>query len=87
MADYNHSEILRPYGDDPGTVGIDRAALHGYWERRDGTEGGELMFDRMSDGRLELADYDGTFCLPRPVTRALRTAGFVVHEDFDLAQP
>lgn len=40
--DYNHSITLHPYGNDPekGIVGIDPESLHGYWERRDGTEGG-----------------------------------------------
>lgn len=83
MTDYNHSEKLRPWGDDHnlGEVGIDRAALHGYWEYRDGTEGGELWFEAMPDGSLELTDYDGAFTLPVRVIIALRAGGIVVGDD------
>lgn len=82
---YNFATILRPWGDDQnlGTVGIDTVELYGYWERRDGTEGGGLWFRAMDDGRLELADFDGYFELPRKVVDALRGAGIVLDETFN----
>jgi hypothetical protein len=80
---YNHSEILFPYGNDKdaGTIGIDKHNLHGYWEYPDGTEGGELLFERDGD-LLILVDYDGAFELPRRVVNTLRNHGYVVDEDF-----
>lgn len=87
---YNFTITLRPYGDDPnvGIVQIDPAARYGYWEHRDGTEGGGLWFEPQCaqptpGGTLELADYDGAFALPRKVIAALRAAGFTVTEDFE----
>jgi hypothetical protein len=43
---YTYTVTLRPYGDDPnaGIVQIDPVARYGYWEHRDGTEGGGLWF-------------------------------------------
>ena len=77
--------ILHPWGTDPerGTVGVDTAARCGYFERKDGSEGGGLWFERLADGTLELVDYDGMACLPRSVVEALRGAGFVLDETFD----
>ena len=73
---YNFTITLRPYGDAPdaGTVLIDPAARYGYWERRDGSEGGGLWFDHDAPGLL-LVDYDGAFDLPRAVWAALRAHG------------
>lgn len=81
---YNFTTTLHPWGKAPdlGTVGIDRAALYGYWERKDGSEGGGLWFDRLDDGSIELVDYDGAFELPRSVVAALRAAGIVLDETF-----
>jgi hypothetical protein len=77
-----HDTILHPYGAEGGIIGIDVFACHGYWEREDGSEGGELLFDALPDGRLELMDYDGAFELPRPVLRTLKAHGVVVGEEF-----
>lgn len=79
---YNHSIILHPYTPTGGVVGIDPVNLHGYWEYKDGTEGGELTFSR-SKGRLCLEDYDGSYTLPRAVITALRTWGAQVSTDFE----
>lgn len=81
--DYNHSITLHPYGNDPekGIVGIDPESLHGYWERRDGTEGGELIFS-MHEGKLILEDFDGAFSLPKPVIESLTEYGVQIDEDF-----
>lgn len=47
MNKYNFTITLRPWGDNPetGIVEIDPAALYGYWEHRDGSEGGGLWFE------------------------------------------
>ena len=82
--EYNFNTILHPWGNEPGrgTVGIDTTALYGYFERKDGSEGGGLWFDRLADNRLELADYDGLAVLPRSVVACLKAAGFVLDESF-----
>lgn len=82
--DYIHSITLHPYGNDPekGIVGIDPESLHGYWERRDGTEGGELWFS-MSEGKLILEDYDGAFSLPKAVIESLKGYGVHIDQDFE----
>jgi hypothetical protein len=79
---YFHADKLHPYGADGGIIGIDTLMCHGYWEYADGSEGGELLFDALPDGRLELMDYDGAFELPRPVVAALTAHGVVVGEEF-----
>ena len=81
---YNFDITLHPWGAEHGQVGIDTAALYGYWERKDGSEGGGLWFVECDDkGTLELSDYDGAFELPRSVVAALRAAGVVLDEVFD----
>ena len=84
MSEYKFDVTLRPYGDAPdsGVVEIDTAAAYGYWERRDGSEGGGLWFERCGDA-LELIDYDGAFELPRRVVDALRAAGVILDETFN----
>jgi hypothetical protein len=88
---YNFSITLRPWGTDPnkGQVSIDPVARYGYWERKDGSEGGGLWFDTVpglyrpgDKPALELVDYDGAFALPRAVYAALRDAGYA-DESFD----
>lgn len=86
---YNFETILHPWGTEHGKVGIDTASLYGYWERKDGSEGGGLWFSREligsrldQKGPLELMDYDGAFELPRPVISALLAAGVVLDETF-----
>ena len=83
---YEFTQTLRPYGDDPnvGVVGIDHAALYGYWEHRNGCEGGGLWFDRNDGGGLELRDFDGWYTLPQAVVTALRGAGIEVGKEYDL---
>ena len=90
---YNFTITLRPYGDSAtlGVVEIDPVALYGYWEHRDGSEGGGLWFDRRvfakvghhGAGTLMLTDYDGAFSLPAKVVSALREAGAVVGDEFN----
>jgi hypothetical protein len=83
---YTFNITLRPYGDSPdtGVVGIDPAARYGYWERRDGSEGGGLWFTRDNNNlELELTDYDGDYTLPRKVIAALRAHGVLVSPDFE----
>ena len=77
---YNFTVKLHPWGDNPerGCVGVDKAAQYGYWEHKDGSEGGGLWFEGDS-----LIDYDGDYMLPLPVINALRLAGFTVDKDFE----
>jgi hypothetical protein len=81
----NFTINLHPYGTAPdvGIVEIDPAALYGYFERRDGSEGGGLWFDRAEGDTLELVDYDGVSCLSPEVIAALRAAGVTVDADFE----
>jgi hypothetical protein len=86
---YNYTITLRPYGHDrdAGIVQIDPDARYGYWEYRNGSEGGGLWFQPANPdtaaGPLELVDYDGSYYLPAPVVIALREAGIVIDsEDF-----
>lgn len=80
---YNFNLTLRPYGDNPdaGIVQIDTAARYGYWEHRNGSEGGGLWFQPVNldaASPLELVDYDGSYYLPPAVVRALQAAGVVI---------
>jgi hypothetical protein len=85
MPFYQFTTTLYPYGKSAtrGMVGIDKPLNYGYWEHIDGSEGGGLWFDRLTDGRLNLIDYDGDYMLPKPVIDALRLAGFCVDVDFE----
>jgi len=85
MTDYKFTVTLHPWGENPerGNVGIDEAELYGYWEHKDGTEGGGLWFERLESGQLDLVDYDGDYCLPRSVVAALRASGVSVDADFE----
>jgi hypothetical protein len=49
---------------------IDREAQYGYWERKDGSEGGGLWF---ADNAL--IDYDGAFSLPAAIIAEIRSLG------------
>lgn len=81
---HNYTVTLKPYGDDPtrGVVLIDPVSRAGYWEHRDGSEGGGLWFAPVP-GRdyLELLDYDGAFDLPEAVIQSLVDSGFAVNLD------
>lgn len=82
---YDFKVILHPWGNNPerGTVGVDEDALYGYWEHKDGSEGGGLWFSHSEDGPLDLVDFDGDYGMPRAVIDALRLAGFRVDEIFE----
>lgn len=82
---YQFTVNLKPWGDNPerGSVGVDEDALYGYWEHKDGSEGGGLWFSHSEDGPLDLIDYDGDYMLPKAVIDALRLAGFRVDADFE----
>lgn len=60
---------------------VDTGALYGFWERRDGSEGGGLWFSREGD-TIALVDFDGAYELPRRVIRDLRDLGITVSEVF-----
>jgi hypothetical protein len=85
MTSYNFTIKLHPWGDAPnnGVVEIDPVALYGYFERKDGSEGGGLWFARSPNGNLELVDFDGMACLPSFVARTLRANGVTVDTDFE----
>lgn len=83
MTAYNYTTTLHPYGHGHGLTEIDPAALYGYFERKDGSEGGGLWFERTEAGGLELADYDGVTTLPRAIIDALRANGVTVTPDFE----
>lgn len=76
MTDYNMTLII-----GKGAIGISSSNLVGYWEHRDGSEGGELIFARLPDNNLELVDCDGL--PPSYVFTALRNAEFIVPASFD----
>lgn len=75
--EHDYTLTLRPYGDHPGIVQVSPSTSYGYWEYRDGTEGGGLWFEGSA-----LADYDGAFELPRAVCDALVSAGFTLEPEF-----
>lgn len=83
--EYSFDVTLHPWGALPGfgAVGIDSANLYGYFERKDGSEGGGLWFYRNANGQLELIDFDGTAVLPRAIVQALRQHGVMVDADFE----
>lgn len=84
MTDYNYTIKLHPYGTGLGVgiIEIDPVALYGYFERKDGSEGGGLWFE--SDGhRLVLIDYDGVAVLPKAIIECLRANGGTVDADFE----
>jgi hypothetical protein len=64
-------------------TGVDTTELKGYWDRADGSDGGELLFEKDDDGGLNLIDYDGCMFLQMSVITELREAGFIVSADFE----
>jgi hypothetical protein len=85
MTSYKFTITLHPWGEAPnnGVIGIDPVAFYGYFERKDGSEGGGLWFNHAANGSLELIDFDGVACLPSFVTRTLRANGVTVDSDFE----
>lgn len=87
--EYTFDTIIRPWGSNPdrGVIGIDSAALYGYFERKDGSEGGGLWFqktwDKVDGDCLELIDFDGMYALPFAIVDALRASGVIVDADFE----
>jgi hypothetical protein len=77
---YNYTITLYPYGNAPdaGIVQIDPKSSYGYWEFKDGSEGGGLWFDNN-----ELVDFDGHYLLPKSIVNALRDYGFSLDDTFD----
>lgn len=82
--EYTFNITLHPWGESPerGVVCIDTSALYGYFEHKNGSEGGGLWFERLDNGSLELIDYDGVFELPRSVVAALKAHGIVLDEAY-----
>lgn len=97
--EYNFSLLLDYEPKAPGKTHIDLDAKYGFWEYRDGTEGGGLWFEPFNPTTCEfpepetppeapsrglmLADFDGWYILPAYVAKALREAGFYVSKDYD----
>lgn len=73
---------LYPWGEGAGQVGISTEQLRGFFEHKDGSEGGGLWFEQAGT-TLELVDYDGVYALPRAVLDALRGAGIIADESFE----
>jgi hypothetical protein len=84
MTEYNFTTTLHPWGPEHGAIGIDSTACYGYFERKDGSEGGGLWFDRhWRTGELNLVDFDGSATLPKAIIEALRAHGVIVDADFE----
>ena len=49
-----------------------RRYVKGWWERQDGSEGGELEIDSHT---AEISDFDGCYDLPKYVYEELKTLG------------
>lgn len=88
MKTYHFDKVIQR--NPQSRIMIDTAALYGYWERADGSEGGGLWFQReqlpKTGGKLsalELVDYDGAYELPAQVVKLLREHGYVVGSEFD----
>ena len=80
MKQHNYTSFIYAYGfdHDVGVVQISPSTQYGYWEHKDGSEGGGLWFD----GK-ELIDFDGAYALPNAIVKALREHGFTLDESFD----
>ena len=78
--EHNYTITLHPYGNviGAGFVQISPSTHYGYWEFKDGSEGGGLWFDND-----ELVDFDGHYLLPKSIVNALRDYGFSLDDTFD----
>lgn len=67
----------------PFTVGVSTKDARGYFEHDEHGDaaGGGLWFST-TGAKLELVDYDGVFCLPGRVIKALEQMDIVVPEEF-----
>ena len=83
MTTYNFTTLHT--NEHGAVVQVDDAAKYGYFDRKDGSEGGGLWFDVSPLGTkgLELVDYDGASDLPTRVINALTTAGYHVDPSFN----
>lgn len=77
---HNYTITLHPYGNviGAGFVQISPSTKYGYWEHRDGSEGGGFWLR----GK-ELTDFDGDYMLPKAVVKILRDNGYALDEAFD----
>ena len=78
--EHNYTITLYPYAvpSSSGIVEISPSTQDGYWEFSDGSEGGGLWFEGNT-----LVDYDGHYCLPARIAKALRDNGYLLDESFD----
>ena len=60
-------------------VAISPTTNYGYWDRKDGSEGGGLWFDGKT-----LTDFDGAMSLPRQVCEQIISLGYEVGQEFYL---
>ena len=70
---YTYNITAYPWGAEHGKLEIDTAAGYGYFDHKDGSEGGGLWFDGQ-----ELSDYDGVYELPKAVARTLIALGYTL---------
>lgn len=55
--------------------------LSGYWEYKDGSEGGDLeLWANKKDNILEVNDFDGAYDLPSYVKEELKSLGVTIEE-------
>lgn len=75
-----YTVTLYPYGHTVGAgiIEISPSTHYGYWEFKDGTEGGGLWFE----GK-ELVDFDGHYLFPASIVKVLRDNGYTLDESFD----
>lgn len=53
--------------------------LTGWWERADGSEGGDLALYYNDEGKLEVNDFDGAYDLPKYLRAELESLGVVIN--------
>jgi hypothetical protein len=64
---------------------IDPVQRYGYWNRKDGSEGGGLWFGPIKGcDQLQLIDYDGCSALPLAVIAEIRALGIYVPQDLEM---
>lgn len=74
--------------NDQSNIKVDSLARYGYWEYRDGSEGGGLWFDPAPGTRhgLTLRDYDGAAILPKQVVEILHREEMIPANELFLYQ-